>query len=50
MSIAILEDNIDPELITDPDGIKMYNELVGRFKVPKKLISNTGTYSGPMAA
>lgn len=50
MAIAILEDNLDPKLITDPKGLIMYDELVIELKVPNKIQSNTGTYSGPMAA
>lgn len=50
MTIAILEDNLDHTLITDPVGIEIYNEIAAELEIPSKIVSNTGTYSGPMAA
>jgi transcription factor WhiB len=50
MAIAILEDNLDPKLIRDTDGVEMYHELIRELEIPNRVQSNTGTYSGPMAA
>jgi hypothetical protein len=50
MTIAFLEDDLDHNLITDPVGIEIYNEIVTELKAPNKIVSNTDTYSGPMAA
>ena len=50
MTIALLEGNLDHTLITDPKGIDIYNEIVVELGIPNKIVSNTGTYSGPMAA
>lgn len=50
MTIALLEGNLDHTLISDSIGIEIYNEIVVELKVPNLIVSNTGTYSGPMAA
>ena len=50
MAIAILEGTLDPTLIKDPAGVQMYNELLDKLEIPSRIRSNTGTYSGPMAA
>lgn len=50
MAIAILEGDFDRQLITDPVGIEIYNELMVELEIPHKVRSNTGTYTGPMAA
>lgn len=54
MAIAIVENRIDPRLLTDPKGIEMYKELLKELSeqgfIPHKLVSNTGSYDGPMAA
>jgi WhiB family redox-sensing transcriptional regulator len=54
MRLAIIEGRIDSRLIKDPEGIEMYQDLLRELRdqglIPRKLVSNTGTYNGPMAA
>lgn len=50
MSIALLEGDLDRRLIKDPAGVDLYNEILTELKIPSRIVSNTGTYSGPTAA